>query len=351
MHTQKELETHNLQSRENCLAITSLIADVSMTRQVTLRFYPLCCLLLAQSSVVTASCEGSPSIDDISTSSCEQYNDADSCSAQNMIHFCVWDGQSCFQDLPSECSADNSDDCNAVPGCQWHQVPTWLWLAINVPVWFLVVALCLCCFHKKMNSGDSVLPMSNNNHETAAVSNDHNDSTLIVWCWKESSRQMHRHAESTILGGGNWIKYDVASRRALEAAYQSNCRGSCQPNSQCTVDFQSMIQQNLATGFQRKVVRVDLRQAVADFVWCWQESPSRIHKHKYSTIVDHCWIKYEERLSKRLETAFQIEGVTECTLLDDDVVDFETMRMTNICTGRQCNVRKMPRLGASLQTH
>jgi hypothetical protein len=144
---------------------------------------------------------------------------------------------------------------------------------------------------------------------------------------------MDLHSEAAI-AGGNWIKYDPKSRQVLEAAFQKNPMESCHPSSQYIVDFQSMIQTNTMTGFQRKVERVDLRQAVADYVWCWQESPTQIHKR---------WIKYNDSLSLRLETAFQIEGATDCTLLDDDVVDFETMKMSNISTGRQCNVQNMPR--------
>jgi hypothetical protein len=304
------------------------------TIHVTLLLY-LCFFLFEHSHVKAATCVGSPSVE--SSFYCERWNDTNACSA-HQTSFCVWNegDQGCFQD----CSlVDNSEDCSGISNCHWVQIPAWVWLAINIPVWCLVVGICKCCYHKRVNAGDSVLPLTSNSAATASLVSK---SSLIVWCWKEISRQMDLHSEAAI-AGGNWIKYDPKSRQVLEAAFQNNPMESCHPSSQYIVDFQSMIQTNSMTGFQRKVVRVDLRQAVADHVWCWQESPTQMHKHKYFSIISGCWIKYNESLSLRLETAFQIEGVTDCTLLDDEVVDFETMKMTNISTGRQCDLQIMPR--------
>jgi len=48
----------------------------------------------------------------------------------------------------SELMIGNPQDCNKIHGCYWAEIPVWVWLAINVPVWLLVAAVCLICYHR-----------------------------------------------------------------------------------------------------------------------------------------------------------------------------------------------------------
>eukprot|EP00980_Cylindrotheca_fusiformis_P029131 scaffold22736_cov111-Cylindrotheca_fusiformis.AAC.6 len=314
-------------------------------------------------------------------STCQQWNDTVSCSSSISSLSCVWDevSQTCIllpfsPHMMEDCFIlDTSTDCNVIPGCEWvedddndndddSEQPVWLWLAINIPVWFLGFFVCTCCYHKKMNTGNSVLPLTNRSYSNI-LSNDDQEQTanskMILWCWKEASRLIDRHPPESIVGG-TWIKYDAATQTQLEAAYQkSNNNNNADGGSDCQllsdyriVSFQFMIQVKITTGFQRKVVRIDLRKAIENYVWCWKEvlpSSTATMYSQYSRksrilIGRDGWIQFENHLNLRLEAAFQIEGVTECTLLDDDVVDFETMQMTNIYTEKQCRVQRMPRM-------
>jgi hypothetical protein len=83
----------------------------------------------------------------------------------------------------------------------------------------------------------------------------------IRWCWKETPVRVPNHPASSIVGDRSkcWIAYDHQANKKLEEAfnYQRGRKGNkCQPQVGYTVDFDSMIQTNTLTGYERDVQRV-----------------------------------------------------------------------------------------------
>lgn len=104
---------------------------------------------------------------------------------------------------------------------------------------------------------------------------ERSDSTQILpvkvqWCWKETSHVMSNHSPDMIAGNPAdcWIKYDPASNTLLEDAFQkysnkgnSKKYSTAIPRSGYKVDFGTMTQTKVQTGFQREVQRlVDVGQ-------------------------------------------------------------------------------------------
>ena len=59
---------------------------------------------------------------------------------------------------------------------------------------------------------------------------DGTESTVIVWCWKESTSRMWLHSGSEIIGDPSecWIRFDENNSRTLETVFQgSGGKGSC----------------------------------------------------------------------------------------------------------------------------
>lgn len=109
-------------------------------------------LLHQQRYANSARCEGTPTVN-VSAHVCQSFNDT-ACNHSDII-FCRWDsGNGCTPKAFSSCSllVDSSEDCNLIEGCFWAEVPVWLWLAINIPVWLVVAGVCLICYHKNIGA-------------------------------------------------------------------------------------------------------------------------------------------------------------------------------------------------------
>ena len=84
-----------------------------------------------------------------------------------------------------------------------------------------------------------------------------------VWCWQETDHVMSRHDDANIYGDPKdcWILYDSKCTTILEQAYQKAPSCKCHPLPGYLVDIGTMTQTKEATGFQRKVQRVVLKQS------------------------------------------------------------------------------------------
>ncbi|KAL3906220.1 MAG: hypothetical protein SGILL_009358, partial [Bacillariaceae sp.] len=81
----------------------------------------------------------------------------------------------------------------------------------------------------------------------------------IIWCWKETKSQMSLHTAFEIVGDPSkcWIRYSSHDNETLEAAFQQS--GGNQTviigNGAYKVNFSTMQQTKVKTGFERKVKR------------------------------------------------------------------------------------------------
>jgi len=80
----------------------------------------------------------------------------------------------------------------------------------------------------------------------------------VQWCWRETAQCMDQHLHSDIFGNPTdcWIRYDKDTSDKLEAAHQKDPKGSMPPLPGYSVNFATMKQTKLATGFERDVQRV-----------------------------------------------------------------------------------------------
>ena len=81
----------------------------------------------------------------------------------------------------------------------------------------------------------------------------------VLWCWQETpGSYMDSHDPQDIVDAAQcWIKYSSGAQDELEAAYQEQGgKGTCSPMIGYVVDFSSMVQTKLATGFRRSVQRL-----------------------------------------------------------------------------------------------
>jgi hypothetical protein len=85
-----------------------------------------------------------------------------------------------------------------------------------------------------------------------------NESGGVIWCWKETPSQMYKHAVERIVGDpcDCWIRYDDFVAQELESAHQLQ-EQRCMLSGSYRVDFATMDQTNLSTGYNRKVQRLD----------------------------------------------------------------------------------------------
>jgi hypothetical protein len=120
-------------------------------------------------------------------------------------------------------------------------------------------------------------------------SNEQGADDDATWCWKETPGQMSGHLSAAIYGDPNdcWIKYDDAAKALLESLFQDGW-GHCSPSSGYEVDFRTMKQMKVSTGFEREVQRLvpahDTTRQSSDFsigqgagngaTWCWKETPN-----------------------------------------------------------------------------
>lgn len=93
-----------------------------------------------------------------------------------------------------------------------------------------------------------------------ASSTSPSSDAQIMWCWKETPSQMPSHPDDSIVGNRAdcWIKYDSLSNALLESAFiAQEGAGECSPIPGYNVNFSTMKQIKMSTGFERKVKRVD----------------------------------------------------------------------------------------------
>ena len=86
----------------------------------------------------------------------------------------------------------------------------------------------------------------------------------IVWCWKETPGQMYHHDANQIVGDPSdcWIRFSLYQSQELEISYQLQ-EGTCEiaaghhsnGTDRYRIDFRSMQQTNLRTGYQRRIQR------------------------------------------------------------------------------------------------
>jgi hypothetical protein len=92
-----------------------------------------------------------------------------------------------------------------------------------------------------------------------------------VWCWQETDTQMSMHHAESFYGdpANCWIKYDDDTNAELESAFQTQGKkGECSPSDGYTVNFETMKQTKISTGFHRDVQRVDpLYNVFANTPW------------------------------------------------------------------------------------
>jgi len=179
----------------------------------------------------------------------------------------------------------------------------------------------------------------------------------VIWTWKETPARLTNHPSSSIIGDPNdcWIKYDGSANLELEDAYMSSGgKGVHNLGNRYVVDFTSMKQTNVQTGYQRDVQRIIpiIEQAVPvqavpvkPVVWCWKETSVRMPNHPTSSVVGDpkdCWIKYDDNAVAKLEFAYQVQGqVGECLLDSPYTVSFDTMKQKNLVTGYEREVQRV----------
>ncbi|KAG7343143.1 glycine-rich domain containing protein [Nitzschia inconspicua] len=81
----------------------------------------------------------------------------------------------------------------------------------------------------------------------------------VIWCWRETPAQMNKHSGPEIFGHPKdcWICYSSHDNASLEAAYQQYGTNHqvIIGNGKYKVDFSTMKQSNVKTGFEREVKR------------------------------------------------------------------------------------------------
>eukprot|EP00980_Cylindrotheca_fusiformis_P031075 scaffold25800_cov162-Cylindrotheca_fusiformis.AAC.1 len=182
----------------------------------------------------------------------------------------------------------------------------------------------------------------------------------VLWAWKETDSQMFKHATDHVVGdpADCWIKYEGNANLALESAFQGQGgEGSYDLGNGYKVDFITMIQTNMSTGFQREVQRhvSVVSTTTADEkpkVWCWKETPSQMYQHDPSTVYGDpadCWIKYDDLAIAKLESAFEAQGSNgEISPSNGYMVNFATMKQARVSTGY---VRDVQRVDAILTSN
>lgn len=175
----------------------------------------------------------------------------------------------------------------------------------------------------------------------------------VLWCWKETPGRGSDHPASSFFGdpGECWIKYDGSAVAKLESAFQAQGqRGECSPVGGYVVNFATMTQRNLSTGYEREVRRVDPDAVRASFGnpfrWYWRsfETDDRLRHVPHGR-----WVEYDAASAARLESAFLAQGRTgTCSPVPAYVVDFATMKQTNVATGHRRDVQRADGGAASL---
>ena len=181
------------------------------------------------------------------------------------------------------------------------------------------------------------------------------DMATMVWCWKETRSQMNKHPPTSIVGDPKdcWIQYDQESKQKLEKSFRLQKEiGYCSPSNGYIVDFASMTQKKVSTGYVREVQRIMVdstsqqQQEQSKVLWCWEETPCQMSSHPVDEVVgdpNDCWILYDAMSNDKLEQAYQSQnGCGTCSPnIPGYVVDFDRMIQTKTATGFRRKVRRI----------
>jgi len=115
-----------------------------------MRYIMLLLLLLEpQGYTQAARCEGTPNNLDVRSQFCQAWVTETSCSYDA---WCLWETDNgCNMKSSPSCLSLAEEDCNSIDGCYWAEIPVWVWLAINIPVWVVVALVCLVCYYKHVD--------------------------------------------------------------------------------------------------------------------------------------------------------------------------------------------------------
>ena len=186
----------------------------------------------------------------------------------------------------------------------------------------------------------------------------------VVWCWKETPHLVSSHKATDIVSypKDGWIKYGTGANNKLEAAFQAQGgTGTCDPQVGYRVDFNTMQQSKISSGYERQVQRLvetdndalqetapsssNIAASSSSMIWCWKETDSQMSKHSKTEIfgnVTNCWIKYEDKDTAKLEAKYlSCSGKGNCTLQKSYVVKFSTMKQINQSTGYMRDVLRV----------
>lgn len=84
-------------------------------------------------------------------------------------------------------------------------------------------------------------------------------TTTVQWCWEETEQMMYQHKDEVVEGHRDdcWVKYGDDANAALESAFQAQGgAGFFSPLPGYVVEFSSMTQTKIQTGFERQVQRL-----------------------------------------------------------------------------------------------
>ena len=188
---------------------------------------------------------------------------------------------------------------------------------------------------------------------------------------------MPKHPQSTIVGSPSdcWVAYDPNANSVLEQAFQENKGfGTCNLMNGYRVDFTTMKQTKISTGYERDVQRVVQTGAVdasigsavermtntvvtsePSKIWCWKETEGKMGMHPPRNIVGdpaNCWVKFDDQASATLEAAYQSQGGRgSCSPIDGYTVDFAAMKQTKDATGYQRDVQRVAANSKTVEAH
>ena len=118
-----------------------------------------CCMwltvLLVHQQIYCAeasTCAGHPHVDVASPEVCGAFLNETSCNNyEGNLTLCEWEADGgCVLNHLFTCSVlmESHDVCNSIRGCYWEEIPAWEWLAVNIPIWLLLLAVFLVCYRK-----------------------------------------------------------------------------------------------------------------------------------------------------------------------------------------------------------
>lgn len=164
------------------------------------------------------------------------------------------------------------------------------------------------------------------------------------WCWKENDYRMDTHPASEIFGDKTncWIKYDESSNASLEAAYlEQGQTGTFSPSATYSVDFDTMIQQNINTGYQRDVQRVILKNDAGDDTVATKESSTDSGGSNSKDKNDN-----NSAVQVKATIPSEIRKEPHMVLVEGDIIQVSTQRADGWAFGTKVSEKPIVRLFA-----